>query len=164
MTLMGDFSRGGGGVHKTDGFWWVLNFFLLFRKIKRPGRLFRQIRYLISQEWLSQIQSNSFCFVYARLFDTVNQSKPKLDPSSLTIHTESILRKLSLYDGWSVSFFHSTSEKNEQISLVVNNVIQLPSILNPMPDLNARTQRYMKKTVFNGQLTAHNSLFTFSVI
>ena len=37
---MGDFSK--GGVHKTDGFWWVLEFFLLLLKIKRPGRLFRQ--------------------------------------------------------------------------------------------------------------------------
>ena len=36
--LMGDFSK--GGVRKTDGFW---NFVLLL-KIKRPGRLFRQIR------------------------------------------------------------------------------------------------------------------------
>ena len=42
--LMGDFSK--GGVHKTDGFWWVLECFLLLLKIKRPGRLFRQIRYI----------------------------------------------------------------------------------------------------------------------
>ena len=58
-VLMGDFSK--GGVHETDGFWWVVfqrreytkpmgfdgfwNVFLLLLKIKRPGRLFRQIRY-----------------------------------------------------------------------------------------------------------------------
>ena len=40
--LMGDFSK--GGVHKTDGFGIV---FLLLLKIKRPGRLFRQIRYFL---------------------------------------------------------------------------------------------------------------------
>ena len=53
--LMDDFSK--GGVHKTDGFWWVIfqrggvhktdgfwNVFYCFWKIKRPGRLFRQIR------------------------------------------------------------------------------------------------------------------------
>ena len=56
-ALMGDFSQ--GGVHKTDGFWWVIfqrgeytksmgfdgfwNVVLLLLKIKRPGRLFRQI-------------------------------------------------------------------------------------------------------------------------
>ena len=38
-VVMGDFSK--GGVHKTDGFW---NIFLLPLKIKRLGRLFRQIR------------------------------------------------------------------------------------------------------------------------
>ena len=43
-VLVGDFSK--GGVHKTDGFWWVLECFLLLLKIKRPGRLFRKIRYL----------------------------------------------------------------------------------------------------------------------
>ena len=55
---MGDFSE--GGVHETDGFWWVIfqrgageytkpmgfdgfrNVFMA-SKIKRPGRLFRQI-------------------------------------------------------------------------------------------------------------------------
>ena len=57
--LMGDFSK--GGVHEIDGLWWVIfqrgkytkpmafdgfeMFFLLLLKIKRPGRLFRQIRY-----------------------------------------------------------------------------------------------------------------------
>ena len=71
---MGDFSK--GGVHKTDGLWWVifqrgeytkpmafdgwlfkggstqtdgfgwaLEKILLLLKIKRPARLFRQIRY-----------------------------------------------------------------------------------------------------------------------
>ena len=58
--LMGDFSKGGvnktnglsigdfskGGVHKTEGFW---NVFLLLPKIKRPGRLFQQIRYHVLQ-------------------------------------------------------------------------------------------------------------------
>ena len=52
---MGDFSK--GGVHKTDGLWWVilqrgeytknqwlLEVYVLLLKIKRPGRLFRQIR------------------------------------------------------------------------------------------------------------------------
>ena len=39
--LTGDFSK--GGVHNTDGFW---NVFLLLLKIKLPGRLFRQIRYM----------------------------------------------------------------------------------------------------------------------
>ena len=67
-----------GGVHKTDGFWWVsfqrgeytkpmgfdgwlskegstqnrwlLEFFLLLLKIKRSGRLFRQIRYVDVEE------------------------------------------------------------------------------------------------------------------
>ena len=43
---MGDFSK--GGAHKTDVFWNVF-FFLL--KIKRPGRLFRQIRYLLGGGW-----------------------------------------------------------------------------------------------------------------
>ena len=38
---MDDFSK--GRVHKTDGFW---NVFLLLLKIKRSGRLFRQIRYI----------------------------------------------------------------------------------------------------------------------
>ena len=38
--LVGDFPK--GGVHKTDGFWWILQCFLLHLKIKRPGRLFRQ--------------------------------------------------------------------------------------------------------------------------
>ena len=40
---MGDFSE--GEVHKTDGFWWGLECFLLLLKIKRPGHLLRQIRY-----------------------------------------------------------------------------------------------------------------------
>ena len=57
-VLMGDFSQ--GGVHKTDGFWWVIfqrgeymkpmsswNIFLFLLKIKRPGRLFRQIQYIM---------------------------------------------------------------------------------------------------------------------
>ena len=39
-ALMGGFSK--GGLHKTDGFW---NVFLLFPKVKQPGRLFRRIRY-----------------------------------------------------------------------------------------------------------------------
>ena len=43
-ALMGDFSK--RGVHKTDGFWWGLNFFSLPLNIKSPGRLFRQIRYV----------------------------------------------------------------------------------------------------------------------
>ena len=75
MAFDGWFSK--GGVHKTDGFWWVIfkggstqnqwafdgwfskggstqnrwafdgfwNVFLWLLKIKRPGRLFRQIRY-----------------------------------------------------------------------------------------------------------------------
>ena len=34
-----------GGVHKTDGFWWVFGMFLLLLKNKRPGCLFRQIRW-----------------------------------------------------------------------------------------------------------------------
>ena len=38
-VVMGDFLK--GGVHETDGFW---KFVLLFQKIKRPGRLFRQTR------------------------------------------------------------------------------------------------------------------------
>ena len=58
-VLRDDFSK--GGVHKTDGFWWVIfqkgeytkpmgfdgfgNVFLLVLKFKRPGRLFGQIRY-----------------------------------------------------------------------------------------------------------------------
>ena len=57
-VLLDDFSQ--GGVHKTDGFYWMIfhrgeymkpmgfdgfwNFLLLLLKIKRPGRLFRQIR------------------------------------------------------------------------------------------------------------------------
>ena len=74
---MDDFSKGGGvhktdglwwvifkgGVHETDGFWWVIfqrgeymkpmgsdgfwDVFLLLLKVKRPGRLFRQIRYTV---------------------------------------------------------------------------------------------------------------------
>ena len=43
--LMGDFSK--GGVHKTDGFWWVLEFVSLLLKIRRSGRLFGQIRYIL---------------------------------------------------------------------------------------------------------------------
>ena len=43
-VMMEDFSK--GGVHKTDGSWWFLELFLLLLKIKRPGRLFWQIRYL----------------------------------------------------------------------------------------------------------------------
>ena len=41
-VLVGDSSK--GGVHKTDGLWWGLECFLLLLKIKRSGRLFRQIR------------------------------------------------------------------------------------------------------------------------
>ena len=43
-ALVDDFSK--GGVHKTDGLWWVLECFLLLLKIRHPGRLFRQIRYI----------------------------------------------------------------------------------------------------------------------
>ena len=35
-----------GGVHKTNGFWRVLKCFSLLLKIKRPMRLFGQIRYI----------------------------------------------------------------------------------------------------------------------
>ena len=42
---MDDFSKG-GGVHKTDGFEWMMEFVLLLLKIKRPGCLFKQKRYL----------------------------------------------------------------------------------------------------------------------
>ena len=43
------FFKGGGKVHKTDGFWRVLEFVLLLLKIKRPRRVFRQTRYVHSQ-------------------------------------------------------------------------------------------------------------------
>ena len=65
-ALVGDFSK--GGIHKTDEFWWVIfqrgeytkpmdfgMFFLLLLKIKRSGRLFRQIRHTITPDgkiWL----------------------------------------------------------------------------------------------------------------
>ena len=69
-------------VHKTDGFWWILQGPLLLLKIKRPGRLFRQIRcagrYAVIQtkkwsktcftEYYSKKILKLFCRLYWRLY------------------------------------------------------------------------------------------------
>ena len=83
-VLMGDFSK--GGVHKTDGFWWVIfqrgeytkpiafggfwNVFLLLPKIKRPGRLFWQIRCTEVIETENELQSN-FLFSLQLFFQKI---------------------------------------------------------------------------------------------
>ena len=53
--VMGDFSK--GGVHKTDRFWWVLEFSLLLLKSKRLGCLFRQRWYILVRKVGSQCLS-----------------------------------------------------------------------------------------------------------
>ena len=57
-ALMGDFSK--GGVHKTDRSWWVLEKNLSLLKIKRPGRLFRQTRWIQNRFLLWSFYSLKF--------------------------------------------------------------------------------------------------------
>ena len=57
MAFDGWFSK--RGVHKTDGFWWVFECFLLFLRFKRPGRLCRQIRYLVDMIFTGGLKMNS---------------------------------------------------------------------------------------------------------
>ena len=85
-ALMGDFSK--GGVHKTDGLWWVLEFVLMLLKIKRPGRLFRQIQCMRSS--ISQIVYKifgSFLFPSSLSNRTLLLKMKNEDPSQLKVAT-----------------------------------------------------------------------------
>ena len=102
LVVMGDFSK--GGVHKTDWLWWVIfqrgeytkpigcdgwffkggstqnrwvwEFYLLLLKIKRPGRLFWQIRcvvFFVTRKSFSWLRKRKFRWFASATIGTVRR-------------------------------------------------------------------------------------------